>query len=321
MHCSNLNTFVSRVEYKHIIPSAACGIALCVAGIFLTLVAYQVIPIGVNTINAVWGQAIGFSVLAVGCAIVLATITLQVAKKCLVPPLKTASETPSKPSDSAETKKNDEVPSLEAKKSALAAAENKSEEIYSVETVIGRIKEASENGLKTALFLGRRNNQEMPEEKEWAWFSLDEVIFPGNQHHHLQINFNDRQMGALNNLFDKVVVDTSVIKSIHVSPWRMLQRLLKKLPSSELIVESDIGGYGTANRFSIDAEAGSCRVPPDTTLADYEEHYQPKLWDAIQKLLETLFYQVERKKNAYPYRNEDTQVNYWRLTYPRAKKN
>jgi hypothetical protein len=133
---------------------------------------------------------------------------------------------------------------------------------YSLDTVIDRVRKSREEGLHTALFVGRTNDQPMPDEKGCAWFSLDLNRETGNSSHHLQIDFNDSKvMQKIHHLFDKVVVDWSVIKFFEGSPWDNLHPLLFKHESSQLIVESDIGIYMSGEDLKFDGRAATMTIP------------------------------------------------------------
>lgn len=109
---------------------------------------------------------------------------------------------------------------------------------YKVEDVIARIYQAKEEGLKVGIFLGRVNNQDLPAEQGWKWFSLDnEMKDEGQKDHHLQMDFNNEgQMSKIHHLFNKAVVDRSTIKCFDY-PWPTLHQLLEDKPESELITE------------------------------------------------------------------------------------
>ncbi len=187
--------------------------------------------------------------------------------------------------------------------------------IYSLDVVIEQIRLARSQGTQTALFLGRTNDQSMPVEEGWAWFSLDEHMEPENRGHHLQINFNEPEiMQKIHNLFDKVVVDCSVIKFFHDSPWDALQPLLFKDKSSELIVETHRGNSISQNLL-IDGRKAWLQVPFGLSESE-RSNYDCQFLDAIGEYLETLFHNVELVGGAYPYRDEADYRRYWVASNP-----
>ncbi|MGB7128507.1 MAG: hypothetical protein WBD50_05400, partial [Candidatus Rhabdochlamydia sp.] len=80
-------------------------------------------------------------------------------------------------------------------------------------------KDSTAEGKKTALFIGRTHNEEMPHKEGYVWFSLN-VRNPKPTEKtkirwgfHLQINFEDEErLSKIENLFDEVVVDVETYK-------------------------------------------------------------------------------------------------------------
>jgi O-acetyl-ADP-ribose deacetylase len=73
-HAKGLDEGVNGKERAHYWPLAvAIGAILCLAGLFLTLAAYQVLPHGINAIShlGVWGQVAGYGGLGIGFTITL----------------------------------------------------------------------------------------------------------------------------------------------------------------------------------------------------------------------------------------------------------
>lgn len=122
--------------------------------------------------------------------------------------------------------------------------------LYKVEEVIARIKQARDEGKKVGIVLGRGNQQSVPEEAGWKWFSLDESCHGDeNLDRHLHMNFNNLyDLPEFDQVFDKVIVDYSTIKFFN-NPWVRLNKLLVKREDSELIVES-YSGCGTLTQDS-----------------------------------------------------------------------
>lgn len=114
---------------------------------------------------------------------------------------------------------------------------------YNVGTEISRIVALNNNGAKVCLFAGRTETENLPEEPGTIWVSLDEQMnsMPLNGRIHLWMNLNnDDQMARIRDLFDKVVLDQSVLKFIG-NPWARLGALLKPGLDSVLITEADTG--------------------------------------------------------------------------------
>lgn len=114
------------------------------------------------------------------------------------------------------------------------------EDDYKLSKVIAKIDESRKQGLKIGVYVGRKDTQSLPSEKGWLWVSLDIEMeqTPSAQRLHLKMDFNDpAALEQIQCLFDKVVLDASVIKFIH-KPWTTLHRLLVLKPESELIADA-----------------------------------------------------------------------------------
>ncbi|MGH2611750.1 MAG: hypothetical protein ACRDFB_01720 [Rhabdochlamydiaceae bacterium] len=120
----------------------------------------------------------------------------------------------------------------------------KSNKNYNLDTVIEAITTRSKTeNLKVALFVGRDNSQPLPKEEGWLWVSLDCDMFePSDDNRlHLKMDFNDSAvMSKINQTFNKVIVDRSVVKFFN-TPWEVLPNLLVQEKDSELIVEACSG--------------------------------------------------------------------------------
>ena len=140
---------------------------------------------------------------------------------------------------------------------------NEDHTAYSLEAVIERIVKARAEGFHTALFVGRRNDQSVPSEEGWVWFTLDKLMNKEEEcRHHLQIDLNVLPiMQKIYCLFDKVVVDLGVIKAFHGSPWDNLHPLLFKHEVSQLIVESDRGERRVGPSLEINGRLATVIVP------------------------------------------------------------
>lgn len=137
------------------------------------------------------------------------------------------------------------------------------ESAYSLNDVINKIKTASTQGLKTALFVGRDDTMVLPKESGWYWISLDITMQHAfsDKRPHLRMNMN--YMFEIARLFNKVVVDSSVIKFFEDSPWDALHNLLKKSKDSELVVETSGG------TTSLDTTSQNAIYPPGMPTYSY----------------------------------------------------
>lgn len=112
-----------------------------------------------------------------------------------------------------------------------------------LDETIDKIKKLDLNGKKLCLFIGRTENEELPEEEDSIWLSLDcqKVENPKYSRLHLQADFtNLAHLEKMKGLFDKVIVDFSTFKFMAATadPWRNLSITLKLSPESTLITET-----------------------------------------------------------------------------------
>ncbi len=197
---------------------------------------------------------------------------------------------------------------------------------YKIETVLEQIKQAKAAGLKVGLFVARREDQTIPQEKGWLWLSLDEQMNqPFNPlRPHLKIDFNNRdQMQTINQLFNKVVVDLSVIKFFNrdKNPWEELRKLLIRHRSSKLITEKDCGVNGITNEESYKPEKGQYNA----SIKEYNKNKGNIDWEEKTRLLlakmgayfSTLFTEVTLKEENYPYLDNEVKTQFWVLGHPK----
>jgi len=297
MHCSNIHFCTTKNGYTRDILLVTCGVTLCVMGIFLILAAYQIFPLGINALSTLCGKAMGFSILTVGVAVTSVVSMLRLARNCLN---RSVTTQPTQPKSA---------------QPLVIKNESENEADYSCEAVITRIQEASDKGLKTALFLGRVNYQPMPNEQGWIWFSLDIQMTPGNQKYHLQMDINSDAMQQLYLKFDKVVVDVSTLKCFTIQlPFKRLRYLLKNSPTSELIVESYTGVLQIGPPF-INPFKGAIRLPRGQKFEDIKDQY----FSEVENYLKNLFENVECKEGAYPYHAEEKiKTFYWVVSNPKT---
>lgn len=111
---------------------------------------------------------------------------------------------------------------------------------------------------KICIFLGRGAEQTVPQHPDEIWISLDKTnvsppLDPARIH--LQMDFNEQKMAAIQHLFDKALLDLSVLKFFNqFNPWASLRALLKKEPHAELITETSKGLPG-AKIYATEAHA------------------------------------------------------------------
>lgn len=144
---------------------------------------------------------------------------------------------------------------------------------YSVQDVIEKVKAASAQGLKTALFIGRVDTHILPKENGWYWISLHESMERAfiEDRPHLLMQF--RNMRSITGLFNKVVVDsTGVSLSRFDSPWKDFHKLLVKQPDSELIVSTGPSGVGISNNTSL----------KDAIYHPQRAFYEVPIWDSLK---------------------------------------
>ncbi len=115
---------------------------------------------------------------------------------------------------------------------------------YKIEEVITQLQQAQKEGeFKLGLFVGRSQDETIPQEEGWLWCSLDSKEITSSLHKrlHLCMDFNDQEeMQKIQRLFDKVVSDFSVLKFFR-SPWKTLKSLLANKPDAELVAEGWAG--------------------------------------------------------------------------------
>ena len=187
---------------------------------------------------------------------------------------------------------------------------------YSLDRVIDRVKAAKATGLKVALFIGRNTDETMPREDGWTWFSLDRACNENFcDEHHLQMNVNDEdRIRKISQLFNKVVVDNSVLKFI-LTPWKALHSLLVPDRESMLITEAWSGGASIElfKKLKLDpAEATMSFSHLDTAAT-----HLPRLIKAINGHLQQYFHQVDAFEGCYPYRGDRVQGKGWILRDPK----
>ncbi len=111
---------------------------------------------------------------------------------------------------------------------------------YHLDQTIAKVQSLAKEGTKLGLFVGRTLAEAMPAEEGITWVSLD--IDMGNPLHHrihLMMDFTDlEKREKISSLFDKIVVDWSVMKFLGDDPWRSLGGLLKDDPDATLITEA-----------------------------------------------------------------------------------
>jgi hypothetical protein len=126
---------------------------------------------------------------------------------------------------------------LEEEKTETIVIEEKKE--YSLDDVIEKIVNlAGKEEVKLGLFVGRNCIETLPEEMDWNWVSLSSMTEDGKPPEgrlHLRIDFNTAQLEKIHGLFDKIIVDRSVLKFFMKNPWVALSACLKQKEASQLI--------------------------------------------------------------------------------------
>lgn len=192
------------------------------------------------------------------------------------------------------------------------------EKAYNLDEVISKVtilsEEVAKTGRKLGLFIGRTAKESLPsedEDKNITWISLDKDMgsVPIAGRIHLTMNFNDEvSMKKISNLFDKVVLDLSVLKFFDEDPWRHLGRLLKKDHNATLITEAT--GY---TGLLIGREKAEDKYYMGAISFTLEEHRNKELKDQallkayreIEKYLQTIFSDVQLiEGKTYPYKTE-----------------
>lgn len=181
--------------------------------------------------------------------------------------------------------------------------------------VIAQIKDATKAGQKVGLVIGRIDEEPLPSEEGWVWVSLDieprKIIPPTRLHLVMDINEPQHQK-KLQNLFNKVVVDASVLKFLHNKPWERLRTLLQPLPESTLItvLQKEMHGISTPYKEFSSSVEDAFFVYNYTLLGNEDEikKLEGEFIQATQKYLEKLFTLVEIKRNEqYPTRSAHEQ--------------
>lgn len=135
---------------------------------------------------------------------------------------------------------------------------------YQIDQIIARIHQSQAEGKKIALFAGRDNSQSLPQEEGWEWFSLDVELKNADYQKHLIVDLNNYiQLSKIRNLFDKVVLDFSVLKFIVPKPWEKMHLLLKPAEDSELIIESasPVSSFTHNPQVELDPENAVLKIP------------------------------------------------------------
>lgn len=203
-------------------------------------------------------------------------------------------------------------------------------EPYSLDRALVLINQARAEGKKIVLFAGREDNQSVPQEKDSYWCTLNvnmskEGLDPSRPH--LKIDFNNsEEMALLKHLFEKVVVDHSVIKFCEHSPWVRFMELLIPNKDSELIIESR---KWARTRQLQNAKAilnpweGTLDLKIEETIGKSKEQiahdYLLPYHQKLEKGFKKLFDHVELKQNEIVlYRDEKEKVrdNYFCLKGP-----
>ncbi|MFT4553322.1 MAG: hypothetical protein ACI9S8_001960 [Chlamydiales bacterium] len=215
-------------------------------------------------------------------------------------------------------------------------------EPYNLENSIAKITDLAFSEKKLCLFIGRQPHEELPHEEDEVWVSLDQegvdLLPPGRLH--LQINANNQeQIERIQNLFDKVVLDWSCLKFFR-DPWRGMGKLLKPLPTSELITEDTTGMRFLLRPDEVGRDPFQCVHDGNICIhmSDYirearetgnsaeiskkavDARYYDQSTTRMQEYQRTLFHDVEFVQNQpYPYWNrwtEDRPSNYFVLRHP-----
>lgn len=207
-----------------------------------------------------------------------------------------------------------------------------STESYSLEQAIIKIRNFAKEEKKLCLFLGRSDEEVVPQEDDAVWISLDISVSakPSPNRLHLQMDFNDStEMAKIKGLFDKVIVDQSTFKFIRDKPWKRLSELLKPSIESLLITEAHPGSIcyfdhnnpkqaELANKSSY--EDGGVILPIKAAM---DEKFAQKCEDErlikVTNYLKTIFKKVTLEQNKpYPYPTKwcDGQSSFFVLNGP-----
>lgn len=185
---------------------------------------------------------------------------------------------------------------------------------YNIDEIIARIKtlgmEVSNQGKKLGLFIGRTAKEALPseeEEQDMIWASLDVEMgsIPLEGRIHLKMDCNDESsMKKISHLFDKVVLDLSVLKFLHEDPWRRLGKLLKKEKEATLITEAT-GKISIGNKNDKSYEGAVCFTLEEYKQSELKIQILQKANFESEKYLKTIFEDVKLVEGEnYPYKNE-----------------
>ena len=131
---------------------------------------------------------------------------------------------------------------------------------------IDKILEASREGKKIGLVIGRCKHQPVPMQDGWLWVAGNIVGDPAVLENRVDLNMDFSESDTIQKLegmFDRVVVDISTLKFID-GAWQRVAPLLKPLPSSDLITETTKGCMGLLpmiEEVKIDCAQGSICYP------------------------------------------------------------
>jgi hypothetical protein len=154
------------------------------------------------------------------------------------------------------------------------------------EVVIKHLRVAKEIGLKVGIFVGRREEQSIPNEQGWLWCSLDHALenpLPGRLH--FSMDFNDSNaMQQIQGLFDKVVLDISTLRSLN-DPWLTLKNLVVHEPHAEIIAESLPGCGIVENIDDVIYDARRAKMTCPTLDLFINKKRADKAYDAWEKAL------------------------------------
>lgn len=203
---------------------------------------------------------------------------------------------------------------------------------YDLDEVVLKIKTLQIENKKLCLFVGRTNDEQLPQEDNVEWISLDSYFNPDSliDRLHLRIDFNNaEQREKIYGLFDKVVVDQSVLKFLSDKPWKNLAKILKPSADSELIMEDDPGmicfpvnpSLIKENDYKNALKNYPIEAALDPALREKMDHdFKIKVKGYLQKL----FTQVtHEQKKPFPYRTNycEGQSSFFILKGPKVTGN
>lgn len=167
---------------------------------------------------------------------------------------------------------------------------------------IDKIKQLREQGQNIALIIGRQTKEPLPPaQKGWTWVSLD-LFGPESENDRLHLRMdvnNSKEMGKIQALFNRVVVDPSTVK-VFDSIWTTLKSLMVKAPESELIVEafSGIAKDADGNQPAVYPRQATIALPNGQDFENHKELYYSKM----QAHLNFYFRHIELRNDEFPYR-------------------